>query len=77
MGKSTLTEINLGLGYYAQYDLKTLWEDIQCCLTAKGYNGFGRADLRILNVENILRGGEVMRNLLYKRTQVMFHYVHE
>ena len=30
------------------------------------HNGFGPADLRVLNFENILRGGEFMRILLYK-----------
>ena len=38
---------------------------IQCCLASKGYKEFGPADLPILNVANILRGGEIMRNPLY------------
>ena len=30
---------------------------VQCCLTSKGYKGFGPADLRILHDEKILGGG--------------------
>ena len=41
-------------------------EVIRSRLTSKGYKDLGPADLRILNVENILRGGEIMQNLLYE-----------
>ena len=35
--------------------------------TSRGYKGIGPSDLHILNDEIILIGGEIMRNLLYKR----------
>ena len=36
----------------------------QCCLTSKGYEGFTPADLCILYDAKILRGGEIIQNLL-------------
>ena len=34
-------------------------------LTSRGYEGIGPDDLHILYNENILRGGEIIRNIVY------------
>ena len=64
------SEINIngkkfGTGILCVLRFKTVWEFIQCCLTSKRNKGFGPTDLRILNLEKILRWVEIMRNMLY------------
>ena len=45
--------------------LKTVWETIQCFLISRGYKRFGSTFLCILYDENILRGKEILRIILY------------
>ena len=44
-----------GTGIWWTLRHKTVWEFIQCCITAKGYKGFEPADLRIFIQWNFLR----------------------
>ena len=59
------TKNKFGTEILCALQFKTVWEIIQCCLTSKRYKGFGPTDLPILYDAKILRGGEVMRILLY------------
>ena len=68
------TEINTagnkyGTGIQCALKFKTVGETIQWCLTSKIYKRSEPADLRILYVEKILRGEEIMRILLYHKTK--------
>ena len=62
MRKSTLPEINLVPRYLA----KRFGKLSNVASLLRNVNSSGPADVRILYDENILTGGEVMRNLLYK-----------
>ena len=48
-------------------------EIILYCLTCKGYKGFEPVDVCILYDTKILRGGEIMQNLLYSATTGKLH----
>ena len=45
---------------------------IQCCLTSRGYKGFAPAYLHILDDAKILRGREIMQNLLMQWSVMTF-----
>ena len=58
------TRYKIGNVILCALGLKTTWETIHYCLTSKGYKGFVPVYLSILYDAKILRGWEIMRNLL-------------